>query len=163
MRIVRIIPDTDGLLSVHNSDELENEFETLFNNWNDIEYLNSFFKENLNDLGILTINEAVNKTIKDANILEDLLIHAIENKTELQTLFRPLSNNEYKLKPYQKSKVYGTLRKSWLRVYAIRVTSDLFVITGGAIKLTRTMAERDHTKVQLDRISKARDFLKEEG
>lgn len=91
------------------------------------------------------------------------MINVAEDKTDLQVLFKPLSNNEYKLRPYQKLKVYGTIRKSWLRVYAVRITSDLFVITGGAIKLTRTMEERDHTKDQLRRISKARNYLKEQG
>lgn len=163
MKSVRIIPDIDGLLSVHNVNETENEFELLFTRWNDTEYLRSFFKEHKSDLGMLTITEAIDKTFDDAADLEALLINVAEDKTDLQVLFKPLSNNEYKLRPYQTSKVYGTIRKSWLRVYAVRITSDLFVITGGAIKLTRTMEERDHTKDQLRRISKARNYLKEQG
>ncbi len=163
MKIVRIISDVDRLLSVHNEGEAENEFELLFQKLNDIEYLRNFFNANKSDLGMLSVNEAVKKTLKDAEILEDQLIDVAESNIQLQTLFKPLSNNEYKLKPYQESKVYGTIRQSWLRVYAIRINSDLFVVTGGAIKLTQTMEERDHTKDQLKRISKARNYLKEIG
>jgi hypothetical protein len=34
------------------------------------------------------------------------------------------------------------------------------VITGGAIKLTRTMQERQHTKKELDKLNRCRDFLR---
>lgn len=163
MKIVRIIPEIDALLSVHNKDEVDNEFKLLFQKWNDVEYLRNFFKENKSDIGILTVNEAVKKTLNDAEILENLLVDVAEGNEKLQTLFKPLSNNEYKLKIYQESKVYGCVRNSWLRVYAIRIDSDLYVVTGGAIKLTHYMKERKHTEDQLNRITKARDYLKESG
>lgn len=163
MKIVRIIPEIDTLLSVHNENKADNEFELLFQKWSDVQYLRNFFKENKSDLGIVTVNEAIKKTLNDSETLEDLLIDVAEGKEKLQTLFKPLSNNEYKLKPYQESKVYGTVWKSWLRVYAIRIDSDLYVVTGGAIKLTRYMEERKHTKDQLTRITRARDYLKERG
>ena len=48
---------------------------------------------------------------------------------------------------------------SWLRVYAIRLTTGAYIITGGAIKLTFKMEERDHTKRELDKIERVRNFL----
>lgn len=33
---------------------------------------------------------------------------------------------------------------SWLRLYAIKLEPGCYIITGGAIKLTRTMEERQH-------------------
>ena len=48
---------------------------------------------------------------------------------------------------------------SWLRIYAIKLEPGIYVITGGAIKLTRTMQEREHTLVELARMEKVRRFL----
>ena len=48
---------------------------------------------------------------------------------------------------------------SWLRLYAIRLESGRFIITGGAIKLTATMQEREHTLEELNKLNKVRDYL----
>ena len=52
---------------------------------------------------------------------------------------------------------------SWLRVYAIRLEKNVFVITGGAIKLTRTMQERSHTQAELDKLNQCRQYLASNG
>ena len=52
---------------------------------------------------------------------------------------------------------------SWLRVYAIRLEKTVFVITGGAIKLTQTMQERPHTWEELKKMDRCREFLKTNG
>ena len=52
---------------------------------------------------------------------------------------------------------------SWVRVYAIRIETDIFVITGGAIKLTPLMQDREHTKVELDKLNRCKEFLKSNG
>ena len=52
---------------------------------------------------------------------------------------------------------------SWLRVYAVRVDTNMFIVTGGAIKLTRTMQERSHTQLELDKLNRCRDYLKDQG
>ncbi len=46
-----------------------------------------------------------------------------------------------------------------LRIYAIKLNPGIYVITGGAIKLTRTMQEREHTLVELARMEKVRQFM----
>jgi hypothetical protein len=50
-------------------------------------------------------------------------------------------------------------RTSWLRLYAIKLSSGIFIITGGAIKLTATMQERAHTAIELIKIEQVRRFL----
>ena len=160
---MRIIADIDSLLSVHNDGIEDHAFNILFDNWNSVEFLHEFFEEHKQDLRRASIQQAIAQTLDDAEQLENKLLDVAEGETELQTLFKPLSNSEYKLKPYQKSKAYGMVRRSWLRVYAIRIHKDLFVITGGAIKLTQAMQERPHTQDQLKRLGRARDYLKELG
>ena len=56
---------------------------------------------------------------------------------------------------------YG--HSSWLRLYAIKLIQGNYIITGGAIKLTATMQEREHTKQELVKIDKVRRYLLEEG
>ena len=164
MRIVRIIEFRDTLLSVFNEEKEISEFENLFNELTDSETVYEFFKTHQKDLQSYTIDEAVNRTIDDAYALEDKFYDVAENDNEqLQTLFKPLSNSQFRLKRYQRSKAYGELRRSWLRVYAVRLESDKYIVTGGAIKLTQTMQERPHTQEQLDRLTQMRDYLIENG
>jgi hypothetical protein len=46
-----------------------------------------------------------------------------------------------------------------LRVYAIRLSTGAYIITGGAIKLTLRMDEREHTRLELEKIERVRNFL----
>lgn len=173
MRIVRIIVDpTPTLYAIQFNEHEENELDRNFNLWNDTEYLTYFFQENRGDLRqynlyhqkYYTVDEAVKKTVEDAANLENLLLDTAERGNEddlevLQTLFRQLDDMETKLYPLQKSK--GKLNySSWLRLYAIRIDKHLYVLTGGAIKLTKKMEERVHTKAELDKMDKVINFLR---
>ena len=60
----------------------------------------------------------------------------------------------------EKARLRNTPRHaSWLRIYAIKLEPGIYVVTGGAIKLTRTMQEREHTLKELVRMEKVRRFL----
>lgn len=50
-----------------------------------------------------------------------------------------------------------------LRLYAVRIGENTFVVTGGAIKLTHRMEERPHTQRQLIRLTSVKDWLRNEG
>lgn len=52
---------------------------------------------------------------------------------------------------------------SWLRIYAIKLSEGVYVITGGTIKLTLKMEERDHTRQELLKMDKVRSFLLKEN
>ena len=164
MRIVRIIEESNALLSVIDEDQGISEFEKLFDDWTNVQFLHNFFETHQKDLEGYGIEEAVNRTIEDAFSLEDKFYEIVEDEIdELQILFRPLSNSQYKIRKFQREKSSGLFRKSWLRVYAIRIESNKYLITGGAIKLTQKMQERSHTNEQLVRLTQARDFLLENG
>ena len=76
----------------------------------------------------------------------------------MSTFFEPLSKNKI-VKDYEKDKAKGILNPSWLRIYAIRIDANYFLITGGAIKLTRTMNDRDHLLEELQKIEYTRQTL----
>lgn len=52
---------------------------------------------------------------------------------------------------------------SWLRIYTIKLSDGIYVITGGAIKLSLKMEEREHTKQELLKMEKVRSFLLNES
>jgi len=80
----------------------------------------------------------------------------------LQNLFRPLNNREYQLYVHQESKAIIAdhhFPRPILRMYAIRIAPNTFVITGGAIKLAHEMDDHDDTKQELIKLKKGKAFL----
>jgi len=164
VKIVCIIPDQKTFLSVVDEETGNPEFRQIFERWSDIDYLYAFFERNRSVISRITIETAIKRVINDASELEEKLLTIAENDVDqLQSIFKPLNPGDYRLLEFQKSKAYGTIRKSWLRIYAIRINAETYIITGGAIKLTRTMQERSHTKDQLKRLTQVRDYLIREG
>ena len=86
----------------------------------------------------------------------------------LQTLFEQWSDPEWlvncriseMLLGKEKARLKDRPRHvSWLRIYAIKLEPGCYIITGGAIKLTRTMQEREHTLAELGKMEQVRNFL----
>src|SRR5690606_25003187 len=123
--------------------------------------VHQFLKENKADIPKnLTINMLESYIIEDSEELDNQLIKISENEEqELEQFFSPLHNQEYQIRSLSLRKK----RERYLRMYAIRVDSDLFVITGGAIKLTYLMEDRPHTKEELGKLNTAKDFLVSKG
>ena len=48
---------------------------------------------------------------------------------------------------------------SWLRIYAIKFEQGVYVITGGVIKLTLKIEEREHTRIELKKLEMVRQYL----
>ncbi len=162
----------DSLYAVKYEHEKYHEFSKLFTLWNDAQYLDDFFHEHKNDLNRpywsgITPNHAILKTRKDAKLLEKKLIQIAhtgqtdKNET-LSTLFKPLNKDPQKLEPYEKNKAYGLVTHSWLRIYAIRIDVNLFVVSGGAIKLTQNMNEREHLLLELKKLEITQRYCKDE-
>ncbi len=141
--------------------ESSDELERVFDEWADPMYLFQFFEENNKDIDI-TIEQAIEKIQKEANFLRDRLIElASEEPNKLNDLFKNLNNYEYTAKLLQEQKA----RNRWLRLYAIKIDDNNYVITGGTIKLDNQhlMKHRVHTQKELDKINKCRDYLNDEG
>lgn len=116
--------------------------------------LASYFK-------ITDVNQAIYDTIEDSERLQCLIMD-ISPDANLDRIFRPLENSRTSemLLGKEKARLRNTPQHaSWLRIYAIKLEPGIYIITGGAIKLTRTMQEREHTLVELARMEKVRRFL----
>jgi len=139
------------------------EFRRLFDLWNDPIALNDFFEENEGDLqdpywdGI-TIEEAIAKTRKEAIELERILFEYASGTTlNLSMLFKPLSKGGFS--SLEKDKVRVSGKKTWIRLYAIRIDINLFVVCGGAIKLRKTLNDRDYLLKELDKLEITKQYL----
>lgn len=147
------------------------EFRRLFDFWNDPVRLRAFFEQHEEDLkeaywdGI-TIDEAIEKTRAEAKELEAILIkYAEEGKTtrtiNLSMLFKPLSDGKFE-KELEKDKVKVDGKKTWIRLYAIRIDYNFFIICGGAIKLRKTLNDRTYLLKELEKLEITRISLMDE-
>jgi len=174
MKIVGIFAVVNhGLLSVQFKGEELDEFDKVFTKWRDYEYLRQFFKDNISDLqsgffGDITVNEAVSITIDEAikmqtNIKRIAKKGLNDSDLTLQDLvFTSLHKNDFTIKHLQ-SKAYGQTYHSWLRLYAIRISKNLYVVSGGAIKLTKAMNGISHLEDELKKLIATQKYLKEIG
>lgn len=160
--LIQRITDDGRLWAVQYPGQSEDELTRLFDEWNAPLALYTFFKEHWSDTAyfhISSIAEAIEKTIEESEALEAIVLD-ITPEANLDSIFRRLSHYASEL---CLSKTKGKVGSSWLRLYAIKLASGIYIVTGGAIKLTTTMEEREHTRRELVKIEKVRNFLIDKG
>lgn len=150
------------LFAFRYKNEKQNELRRLLNLWNDVSYLYEFIKENIADKPKnISIEKLITQISDDANEIDDVLYELTTSKVKnLDSFFKPLDNNEYRL-DVRLSKQKG--RNNYLRIYAIKLASNCYLITGGAIKFTLKMQGRAHTEKELTKIEQCKNYLKDNG
>ena len=168
MTFDKILPD-NRLWAVRYDGEPDNVLQQVFDQWNDPEWLWNFFTDNIEDLEsyfkITEVDQAIYDTLEDSNRLECLILD-ISPDANLDVLFRPLENDRAMemLLGKEKARLRNRVEHaSWLRLYAIKLEPGHYIITGGVIKLTRTLQERDHTLRELTKMEIVRNLLIEQG
>lgn len=163
------ILDDGRLWSVQYEGDDFNALQMLFDQWEDPMWLRDFFLKNIDDLAsyfkITDVNQAIFDTLEDREKLQCLILD-ISPDADLDKLFRPLDNNRTQemLLGKEKARLKNTPRHaSWLRIYAIKLEPGIYIVTGGAIKLTATMQEREHTLKELEKMEKVRTHLLEQN
>lgn len=159
------ITENGNLWAVRYDNCLDNVLDTILGQWNDVTWLRSFFKQNIGDLAtyfkITDVNQAIYDTIEDSERLQCLIMD-ISPDANLDQIFRPLENQRMTemLLGKEEARLRNTpAHASWLRIYAIKLEPGIYIITGGAIKLTRTMQEREHTLVELAKMERVRRYM----
>lgn len=175
MEIEQIIPNR--LYSVKYDGQEFAEYYRLFNReWTDVEFLTKFFSEHAeftkNAFWKFLDNDpemAAATVIEDANELEvylkELSKNADENITpDLETYFKPLNGKYiYELK-FIPMKGYGLKSMTFLRLYALRVEENCYLIVYGGIKLNDSIQNSPVLKDNvISKIDKVRSYLKREG
>lgn len=157
MRIVDIF--ANKLFAIHYPDQVDNEYDRLMEVWNDIGYIVTFLKENKQDIPHkLDLYQLAEDILDNREEIEDTIL---DNLEQLDGFFKPLDNNQIGEIDLLRSKG----RRYVLRLYAIRLSENMYVITGGAIKLPlqHLMKDREHTNIELIKINKFKDYLSEQG
>ena len=158
------ILDDGRLWAVRFNKDNQNALQKVMSQWSDAGWLADFFTQNIDDLisyfRITSIEDAIYQTMEDRDELACIIMD-ISPDANLDRFFRPLDNNRISemLLGTEKGRLN---RGSWLRLYAIKLRVGIFIITGGAIKLTKTMREREHTLQELEKMEKVRNFLIQE-
>ncbi len=173
LEIIEIYPN--HLYSVKYSNQQENEFDRLFFEWNQMDKVVDFLDKNKIFLANpiwgeeMNIEDAAKKVKTEAEILEDKFDELAENtgnghKPDFDSHFTYLGGKYiYELtSPPMKS--YGPIKPSMLRIYAIKLSSNLYIVTGGGIKLSDTIQNSPGLKEHvIQNIDAVRDYLKTNG
>lgn len=154
--------------------DAENIFNQLFDKWTDTKQVREFFDLKVDQLfhsiwDGMTKEEAIDKVLDEAYDFEEQLkcIETREPECEdvsLDDVFEDLHKEGYALKPKNKPHKKGkpNFRNPVLRIYGLRLDDGCYIITGGGIKLTKTMKEAD-LQDEVTKIEKLQRFLLEEG
>ena len=153
----------EEVCSFFNEEEIGNvdEFERNFELWSNPLYLYDYFDKNQAYLKDkfwrdFSIEDAARITKQKALEFEELLA---ENNSDIESLFQPLDNRIIHFTELNK----GKSKYYWLRLYAIKIDSNRFLITGGAIKLTNKMDDHESTRDELKKLEKTKNYLVELG
>lgn len=135
-----------------------NEFDRNIDKWTSVEYLRQYAKTN----SIADVSGFINIINHEIEEIDNFLIAVLNCNIELNHGFRSLSNSEFleKALSFQKSKFRF---QKLIRIYAIKIESNCFLITGGAIKIKRTMQEHPDTILELAKLNRVKNFLITQG
>lgn len=173
MEIFAIFPPYIYSIKYDNTDN--NEFDRLFDEWNDVSSVLDFLQKHKEMLKasvwkkISAPELAARQVLDEAEALE-LLFNELNNHTangmepDFDSHFHHL-DGKYKFEiEYEPVKSYGDIRPSLLRIYAIKMDKNTYLITGGGIKLGATIQEspdlQDHVIQNIDMV---RAWLKDNG
>ncbi len=173
MEIEEIYPPF--IYSVRYDGQKQNEFHRLFTEWNDVETIMTFLEENESYLkvniwnNIKRLEQAASQVLKEAMELELLFDVLAENaeqghKPDFDSHFKYLDGQYKYAISYIPMKSYGMKRPSLLRIYAIKLETNVYLITGGGIKLAETIQKspglKGHVLQNIDRVI---TWLKQQG
>lgn len=165
MEFTRAIKGYNHLWSIKEPDKEADELGLLFKKWNNIDYLLAFFKENIDDLRryfkIEKISLAIKDSLEDADALEELILE-FPFTEQLDGIFKPLSSEDATATELSREKARNWTQNkhaSWMRIYAIRLEPNVYIVTGGAIKLTPKMQDKEHTRKELDKLNACKNYF----
>lgn len=137
------------------------EFRKLKELWADTMYLSDFYRENISYFntdywGYITEEEFIREVIYNSNLIFCEL-EKIFRKGTLSSRLEPLdleeSSRRSKQKPYKVKSKFGKISgKFAFRIYGIRL-DDVFVVTGGAIKIVQKMRDARNTRIELAKMN----------
>ncbi|MBO6494814.1 MAG: hypothetical protein JJ978_04540 [Roseivirga sp.] len=165
MKVVRIFElSKEKLYSVEFDTDERHAVQILQDEWEDQIYLYEFFKQWKEDYRKFYGSKKTADIVEDAiNDADELFESLLDERQDLNKLFKPLDNREAKNTPYDLQELKAkTFSLSFLRIYGIRYGNTI-IVTGGAIKLTGKMGQREHTKIELKKLEIVKAYLKDDA
>lgn len=142
-------------------------FNECFENWQDVSYLYDFFSSRPDSLKFygVDVSEAVEEICSESEKFFDDILNCAEDKNEEKRLdnviFEPLHANDDFDIPIIEAKAKGKARgKSYLRLYAIRLTDGTYIIVGGLIKTTNSLQDDKDGIEMLQKLKKFAQYLR---
>jgi ribosome-associated translation inhibitor RaiA len=155
MKFVSIFADV--LFAVEYEDRAENEYDRLMELWTDASYLFEYAKRN----GIKNINKFKEDITDYLEEFEDFLDKIKNNEISIGNFFQPLKSTTTSQVALSFQK--GKIRQNHLRLYALKIGENMFLITGGAIKMSLAMQDHVDTKLELNKLAKVQQYLKQKN
>lgn len=133
------------LYSIVRNNEDDNELRRLIQLWNDVDFLYQFYKKNKTYFkdpffGIeYTSEDFLNDINSDLERLENF-IEKISYSDDIDSFFIELSKEE-------NNRILSINKKQFklLRLYAVKIEDHIYIIVGGAIKITKKMQAHSMT------------------
>lgn len=142
-------------------------FHQCFENWQDVEYLYNFFKSRPEALLYYGVDHrtAVRLILSESEQFFDDILNIAEGKTNATSLdkiiFQPLHNGDDFDLPMIETKAYGKESgRSFLRLYAIRLSDGGYIVVGGIIKTTESLQGCEEGKAVLKKLKEVAGILR---
>lgn len=162
----------DALYAIKWKGEGGDALDIFLQKMRDPEYLNDYFSENQHNLNyyrqIKSVKDAAIKTVEEVTYLVEELIEYAElgrqyrSQTHLSLIFQPLDDRIGVLE-FGSSKAKGHRYYSpWLRLYAVKLDKNKYIITGGGIKLVHKMEDDPLLRIELQKLKVAESYFSDE-
>lgn len=160
------------MLAVQHEGHAQNEFDRLFELWNDVEYLRSFFQARRDELarcGRLGYEAATFEAREEAGQLEDLLWDFEEEHPrhgkKLASLFWPfhkqVRSGNFPFIPLELTKTKPSKHGFYyLRIYGVKVDDNTVIITSGGIKVVKATQDCPLLTQEVAKMEALQEFLK---
>lgn len=142
-------------------------FTKCFSQWEDVSYVREYLKLHLpaNNYYGLGLKEAAKKVLKESQAFYSEILKIARNEIPNQKLdeyiFHPLHEKDDFDIPLLSAKAYGAKgKKSFLRIYAIRLSDESYLVIGGLIKLHRSLQDSEEGRNILEQLKKWTEYLR---
>lgn len=169
MKVVTHIEN--ALYSFRWAESTDNVLDEMAVKYTDVLHLQNYFEGRPEGLRYYkeSVEKAVAKTVRESSaIIEELydLAERSNNDEEpdLDELFTPLHREAAYNHPryYTDYKANGE-EAPWVRLYAVKIDTNMHVLTGYAIKLVPKMQDDPLLIKELEKLDQATEYLKSEG
>ena len=142
----------DKLFALKQKGKKLDEYDSIKYNWSDIGILEKFADKH----NIVNFSAFVDDIQSDLYKIIEIFYKIRYKNEKLEYYFKQLSPSDFKNKLPSKRKINNL---KYLRVYAIKIDEECFIVTGSAIKLHRTMQEQEETLNELLKLNKVQNYL----